>query len=133
MEPTVWSGPSWGAIFGAVGAFTGLPGYKLRVHSLGATVLVHPMSSCHSTDWTGAFSLGTYCLGAHRARPPDFELSQHSMHWRPKCQAPGKPSTRFPGERPVECEATDISDFVNQFLKVEFRIISCYICLPEPF
>ena len=34
--------------------------------------------------------------------------------WTPQtasvCQAPGKPSTSFPGERPVECELTDICE-----------------------
>ena len=45
--------------------------------------------------------------------------------WTPQtasvlCQAPGKPSTRFPGERPVECEATDISDFF-ELISGKFR------------
>ena len=44
--------------------------------------------------------------------------------WTPQsasvCQAPGKPSTRFPGERPVECEAADISDETQKSLHAAF-------------
>ena len=42
----------------------------------------------------------------------------------PVCQAPGKPSTRFPGERPVECEATYAFHNKSEWFQTQLTINS---------